>query len=171
LTGSALIGTPAYISPEQINSAEVTHLSYQYSLAVILYQLSTGQLPYDADTPLAIVIKHAKEPLPRPRAVNPNLPDSIEAVLIKALAKDPSQRYKSVAKFNQAFQTALKESLDPVSGLLKPGAVGRVPESPTLDLPSGEEEVEPEKKPSRRLAWVLILLLLLLLPLACFSVV
>ncbi len=171
LTGSALIGTPAYISPEQINSAEVTHLSDQYSLAVILYQLSTGQLPYDADTPLAIVIKHATEPLPRPRAVNPNLPDSIEAVLIKALAKDPSHRYTSIAEFNQAFQAALEESLDPVSGRLKPGAVGSMPESPGLELPSVEEEVEPEKKPSRRLARVLLLLLLLLLPLACFSVV
>jgi serine/threonine-protein kinase len=171
LTGSALIGTPAYISPEQINGGEVTHLSDQYALGVILYLLSTGELPYDADTPIAIAIKHATEPLPRPRAVNPNLPDSIEAVLIKALAKDPLQRFKSVAEFNEAFQSALKEALDPVSGLLKPGAVGSVPDSPVLEPVSVDEEEEPEEQPSRRLAWVLILLLMLLLPLACFSVV
>ena len=103
LTGSALIGTPAYISPEQINEDKITHLSDQYSLAVMLYQMSTGSLPFDADTPLALVIKHATEPLPRPRAVNPSIPDAVEAVLIKALAKKPAHRFKSVSKFNDPF--------------------------------------------------------------------
>ncbi|MEE8568319.1 MAG: serine/threonine-protein kinase, partial [Anaerolineales bacterium] len=133
LTGSALIGTPAYISPEQINGSKITHLSDQYSLGVLLYHLSTGRLPYDADTPIAIAIKHATEPLPRPRSVNPNLPDAVEAILIKALAKDPAQRFNSVAEFNDAFQAALQQALDPVSGLLKPGAVGTAPLSPHID--------------------------------------
>jgi serine/threonine-protein kinase len=104
LTGSALIGTPAYISPEQINGNKINHLSDQYSLAILLYQMCTGSLPFNADTPLAIIIKHATEPLPRPRMVNPRIPDIIEAVLIKALAKDPDQRYSSVVEFNDAFR-------------------------------------------------------------------
>lgn len=170
LTGSALIGTPAYIAPEQIKGGKVTPLSDQYSLGVVLYHLCTGRLPYDAETPLAIVIKHATEPLPRPRAVNPNLPDAVEFVLIKVLAKDPTQRFSSVAEFNDAFQEALQQALDPISGMLKPGAVGEDPVSPYLDTILEEEEEKGKKvKHSRRYALALVLLLLLVLPLACWG--
>ena len=171
LTGSALIGTPAYISPEQINGSKITHLSDQYSLGVLLYHLSTGRLPYDADTPIAIAIKHATEPLPRPRSVNPNLPDAVEAILIKALAKDPAQRFNSVAEFNDAFQTALQQALDPVSGLLKPGAVGTAPLSPIIDtVPEVEEDNGREARRPRRYVLALLLLLLLAIPLACWGI-
>ncbi len=171
LTGSALIGTPAYISPEQINGGKITHLSDQYSLGVVLYHLSTGRLPYDADTPIAIAIKHATEPLPRPRSVNPNLPDAIEVILIKALAKDPAQRFNSVAEFNDAFQAALQQALDPVSGLLKPGAVGTAPLSPLIDTaPEVEEDYGREAKRSRSYVLALLLLLLLAIPVACWGI-
>ena len=170
LTGSALIGTPAYISPEQINGSKITHLSDQYSLGVLLYHLSTGRLPYDADTPIAIAIKHATEPLPRPRSVNPNLPDAVEAILIKALAKDPAQRFNSVAEFNDAFQAALQQALDPISGMLKPGAVGEDPVSPYLDTILDVEEKGKKVKHSRRYALALVLLLLLTIPLAYWGI-
>jgi hypothetical protein len=164
LTGSELLGTPAYISPEQANGAKTSHLTDQYSLAVLLYQLCTGSLPYDADTPLAIVIKHATEPLPRPRAVNPNLPDAIEAILIKALSKDPAQRFNSIGEFNQAFQTTLQEVMDPATGKMKPEAVGKIPETLVVETETlpGEEKKPQEKKGEKRrsYAWVLLLLLL-----------
>jgi serine/threonine protein kinase len=70
LTGSAMVGTPAYISPEQALGDEVTPASDQYALAVILYQLTTGMLPYEADTPIGMAIKHATQPMPSPRSVN-----------------------------------------------------------------------------------------------------
>ena len=88
LTGSALIGTPAYMSPEVCRGEAIDARSDQYSFAIMLYQLCTGRLPFEADTPMAVALKHVNEPLPRPRQVNPNLPEGVEAVLVRALAKD-----------------------------------------------------------------------------------
>jgi serine/threonine protein kinase len=173
LTGTALVGTPAYISPEQINGDKITHLSDQYSLGVMLYHMSTGRLPFDGETPIAIAIKHVMEPLPRPRSVNPNLPDAVEAILIKALAKNPSQRFSSTIEFNRAFQEALQHALDPASGLLRPGAVGEVPESPIIEtIPLVDEEEQEEKKKGfdKRYALALLLLLLITSPLAFWGI-
>ncbi len=113
LTGSALIGTPAYMSPEQCLGAPIDARSDQYALAVVLYQMTTGQLPFEADTPMGTALKHVNEPLPRPRLVNPNLLEEVELVLVKGLAKDPGLRYDSVLELNQAFQEALQIALDP----------------------------------------------------------
>jgi serine/threonine protein kinase len=82
----------------------------------VLYHLTTGYLPFEADTPMGVVLKHINEPLPRPRDLNPNLPQPIEAVLIKALAKDPTHRYPNVLDFNAAFQSALEISLERATG-------------------------------------------------------
>jgi serine/threonine-protein kinase len=111
LTGSAIIGTPAYMSPEQITGELVSAASDQYSLGVLLYRISTGVLPFDGDTPMSIAIKHATEPLPPPRSVNPTLPVAIEKVLLKVLDKDPKRRFKSVAAFDVAFRRAFTEAV------------------------------------------------------------
>ncbi len=116
LTGSAVIGTPAYMSPEQCRGGPIDARSDQYSLGVVLYHLTTGYLPFEADTPMGVVLKHINEPLPRPRDMNPNLPEPIEAVLIKALAKNPAHRYPTISDFNAAFQSALKISLERATG-------------------------------------------------------
>lgn len=113
LTGSALIGTPAYISPEQVSGKPVSPLSDQYSLGVVVYHLSTGCLPYDAETPMAIALSHVTAPLPRPRLVNPNISRSVEAVLLKALAKNASHRFSSIADFNHALQEAMALDFEP----------------------------------------------------------
>ena len=88
LTGSALIGTPAYMSPEQCRGDPIDARSDQYSFGVMLFQITTGSLPFAGDTPMATALQHVNVPLPLPRKVNPNLPEEIELVLIKALAKD-----------------------------------------------------------------------------------
>lgn len=113
LTGSALIGTPAYMSPEQCRGEPIDARSDQYALAVVLYQMTTGRLPFEGDTPMATALKHVNEPLPRPRLVNPAIPEDVELVLVKGLAKDPSLRYPSVLELNNAFQQALVLGLDP----------------------------------------------------------
>jgi serine/threonine protein kinase len=127
LTGSTLIGTPAYMAPEQIMGHKVTPKADQYALGVVLYQLCTGRLPYDADTPMKLALKHATEPLPRPRLVNPNLPDAVEEVLLRALSKDPNFRFDSVRDFNIAFQESLKKVIDPETGGLREGVHSYLP--------------------------------------------
>ncbi len=127
LTGSTLIGTPAYMAPEQILGHKVTPRADQYALGVVLYQLCTGRVPYDADTPMKLALKHATEPLPRPRLVNPNLPDAVEEVLLRALSKDPNFRYDSIRDFNLAFHESLKKVIDPETGGLLPGVLSDLP--------------------------------------------
>jgi serine/threonine protein kinase len=112
LTGSALIGTPAYMSPEQCRGEAIDARSDQYSFAIMLFQLCTGKLPFEGDTPMAVALKHVNEPLPRPRQVNPNLPESVEGVLLRALAKNRDLRYASMAELNQAFQKAVDDALE-----------------------------------------------------------
>jgi len=91
----ATIGTPAYMSPEQGLGRPGDHRSDIYALGVMLYQLTTGQLPYEADTPLAVMLKHVNEPLPLPRTFKPDMPEGIERIILKAMAKNPDDRFQS----------------------------------------------------------------------------
>jgi serine/threonine protein kinase len=100
------------MSPEQCQGGDIDGRSDQYSFGIMLFQLCTGKLPFEADTPMAIALKHVNEPLPRPQAVNPNLPEQVDAVLIRALAKDRDLRYASMEEMNQAFQQAVAEGLE-----------------------------------------------------------
>ena len=107
LTGSMLMGTPAYVSPEQARGQPVDARTDQYALGVILYQIAVGRLPFDADTPMGTVLMHIQQPVPRPRSLNPDLPPAVEAVILKALAKERSERFPSVAALGRAYQEAL----------------------------------------------------------------
>ncbi len=92
----ATIGTPSYMSPEQGLGRPGDHRSDIYSLGVMLYQLATGQLPYDADTPLAVMLKHVNDPLPMPRSIKPGIPEGIERIILKSMAKSPDDRFQTV---------------------------------------------------------------------------
>jgi serine/threonine protein kinase len=113
LTGSAIIGTPAYMSPEQARGKRLNERSDQYSMGIILFRLVTGQLPFDAETPVGILVKQASEPLPSLSSIKPNLSKPIENVILKATAKDPANRFESMEAFNRAFQAALAHAIDP----------------------------------------------------------
>lgn len=103
----AVLGTPAYMSPEQGAGSEIDHRSDIYSLGIILYEMVTGRVPYTAETPVAIVFKHIQDPLPSARKLNPDLPEAVEIVLLKALTKNPDDRYQTAADFVQAIQKAI----------------------------------------------------------------
>jgi serine/threonine protein kinase len=104
LTRSGMaIGTPEYMAPEQWAGA-TTPQSDLYALGIVLYEMLTGRKPYVADTPAAIAIKQATEPLPSPRKFALDLPEALEHVLIKALAKEPGDRYKDVRAFIAALE-------------------------------------------------------------------
>ena len=111
LTASgAIMGTPAYMSPEQGLGQKLDGRSDIYSLGVILYEMASGHTPYSAETPMAVVIKHINDPLPPPRTVNPALPEAVERVILKALAKQPQDRYETAGNFVRALQSAIPDT-------------------------------------------------------------
>ena len=98
LTGGNILGTPAYMSPEQVQGdKEIDGRSDIYAMGVLLYQLLSGNAPYQATTPARVMMMHILEPIPNIVEAMPNLPTSIQGVVDKAMAKEPDERYQSMA--------------------------------------------------------------------------
>ncbi len=93
-----LVGTPEYMSPEQVDSHTVDARSDIYSLGVVLYELLMGKPPFAGDTPLAVAMKHKLEPPPSPRGLRQDVPFWLERVVLRCLAKDPGDRYPTAAR-------------------------------------------------------------------------
>jgi serine/threonine protein kinase/tetratricopeptide (TPR) repeat protein len=93
-----LIGTPEYMSPEQVEGKDIDQRSDLYSLGVILYEMVTGRLPFEGDTPLSVAHKHKYEPPEDPKKLNTQLPDDLARVILKCLAKDRNGRFQSAAE-------------------------------------------------------------------------
>src|SRR5215217_7496426 len=105
----AIMGTPAYISPEQAQSRSVDQRSDIYSLGIILYEMVTGSVPFTAETPLAVLFKHISDPLPLPSVIKPDIPAPVEQIILKALAKNPQDRFTTAAEFLAAWKRALAQ--------------------------------------------------------------
>lgn len=106
----ALMGTLSYMAPEQGLEGQSDARSDIYSLGIVLYEMLTQRTPYDADTPLAVLMKHLKGPLPLPRQVDPTVPEPFERVVLKALAKEPGDRYQSAKGMARALREAAEQS-------------------------------------------------------------
>jgi len=165
----AMVGTPAYISPEQGLGHAGDERSDIYSLGIVLYQLLTGNLPFDADTPMGVVLKHINDPLPSPRLLRPDLSVGLERVILRALAKDPAQRYQTAAQFvadlrraaaGQAVQTPPHATAVTASELEQTIPMRPVSSTGMVTPPSG---VTPAPPPRRRRLWVPLVLSLLIL--------
>ena len=112
LTGTSLVGTPAYMSPEQGQGLEIDGRSDVYSLGVMVYEMLTGQHPFSADTPMQTILKHITNPVPDILLANSSLSSSVAAVMKKVLAKDPTDRYSTAIAFAEDFSNAIHGNVD-----------------------------------------------------------
>lgn len=147
LTGSGVIGTPQYMSPEQGQGLKLDGRSDEYALAVMAYEMIVGRVPFEADTPIAIVLKHVTESPMLPSDINPRVPLAVSDVIVKALSKTPDERYATTVEFAAALSAAIASA--PVSG--------------TAQLPASSEPTEvvhatrtqkPSTPRNRRAIWI-----------------
>src|SRR5690606_1620098 len=133
LTGTGIIGTPQYMSPEQCRGDKnLTPASDVYALGVVLYEMVTGTTPFQADTPLAVIHMQVSAPLPPPHTIRPDITDAIEAVIFKALAKQPESRFSSCTALAEAFARAVAAYEDPAADTARSGSRATKPVSETV---------------------------------------
>jgi len=117
MSSDSIMGTPQYISPEQaMGKKDLDAGTDIYSFGVMLYEMVVGQVPFSADTPFSIIHDHIYTPLPLPKKVNPNVPEPVQRVLLKALAKDRLDRYQKTEELLEAFKDAWVEAGIPMQG-------------------------------------------------------
>jgi eukaryotic-like serine/threonine-protein kinase len=151
-TGSVM-GTPHYLSPEQAQGFDVTAVSDLYSIGVMLYEVLTGRVPFEGESAVAVAMKQVSQMPQRPSSIQPQVSPALDAVVMRALEKDPGQRFQSADAFIAALDQAMRE----------PGAAGRGTTSfaalpPVVAVPVEGEE-DPEEKRRRRRTWLIVALL------------
>ena len=134
LTGT-VIGTPEYMSPEECAGLGSTPASDQYSLAVVAFELLTGRVPFEAETPAAVIIAQISSPLPHPRQLNPALSPAVESALLKALAREPGDRFATCLDFVKALASGPTPAV-PVAAAMAPSPAPAVSRAATLGPPA-----------------------------------
>ena len=104
----AIIGTAQYLSPEQARGAPVDQTSDLYSTGIVLFELLTGEVPFTGDSPVEIAMKHLGETPPAPSDLRPDVPDDLDLVVVRALAKEPADRYQSAAAMDADLETVAR---------------------------------------------------------------
>jgi eukaryotic-like serine/threonine-protein kinase len=147
-----ILGSAKYMSPEQAAGERVGAASDLYSLGVVLYEMLTGRVPFEVETPADVTAKHAGGPPPHPREANPRVPEGMDALVVRLLATDPEDRYGSAAQLIKELRR-VRDGLSPVVSLgddATTAALG-TPAASTLPAPA------PGGAGPRRRKWFLIL--------------
>jgi tRNA A-37 threonylcarbamoyl transferase component Bud32 len=138
-TTKDLIGTPFYLSPEQVAGDRATASSDIYALGCVLYQLVTGNPPFEADTSVAVALAHRQEPVPSAKHAEPAVPDELDAIISKALQKDPVDRFATASGMASALRTfvSTEGSLEPTRTIVLPETQSA---AATAVLPTSERQ-------------------------------
>jgi len=133
----AVVGTAMYMSPEQIKGESPDNRSDVYSLGVTLFEMVSGQPPFKADSAMTLMMMHVNDPVPNIKDLNPDVPNALVAVINKALAKDPADRYQTAAQMASALREAMNQAkTDAVDAPLPPGATMIEETEPARSEPS-----------------------------------
>lgn len=159
MSSDSIMGTPQYISPEQaMGKKDLDAGTDIYSFGVMLYEMVVGQVPFSADTPFSIIHDHIYTPLPLPMKVNPKVPEAVQRVLLKALAKDRLDRYESVEELMVAFKSAWSEAGVPMQGTaitMRPGSLrGDKTDSKNQKVIPADKTVAAKDPAKKRSPWM-----------------
>ena len=167
VTGSAIIGTPAYMAPEQALGSDVDGRADVYALGVILYEMLTGKQPYQADTPMGLAIKHVTDPVPHILNVKPDLPAWIETIVATAMAKDRNDRFSTAGEMLETMQAFLRGETPIRAGKpLPPSTMQAASHAATAHAAPEAKTVFARKNRLSPLAWLALLFLIVMIVLA-----
>lgn len=174
----SIMGTAQYLSPEQARGAPVTAASDLYSVGIVLYEMLTGNVPFTGDTPVEIALKHLNEQPHPPSAVAPGIPADLDRVVLRALAKHPSDRYQSAEEFDsdlariEAGLPVARETAEAATAILAGTAAGvpataatqvlnrEPPRAPPRQPPPQDPYAEPPRRKRSIFPWLLAIVLL-----------
>src|SRR6059058_5138542 len=166
----SIIGTAQYLSPEQAKGAPVDQTSDLYSIGVVLYELLTGVVPFSGDTPVEIAMKHLSSPVEPPSAKRADVPRDLDLVVLRALAKDPGDRYHSAEEMDADLaRVARGAAVSPATEEAATAIIARPPPTAVTEVTQGPREPVPYAPPAayydydeprRRAVWPWIIALL-----------
>ncbi len=145
----AILGTAHYISPEQSRGLSADYRSDIYSLGIVIYEMLAGQPPFVGDNPVGIAMKHIQEEIPQINTINPSIPNSVVAILNKALAKNPDERYQNASELKDDLNMAMKGMPVRASVLSEQNTVIINPPKPKVER--RPVKVAPKKKKKKKL--------------------
>jgi eukaryotic-like serine/threonine-protein kinase len=164
----SVMGTPHYLSPEQAQGQEITAVSDLYSVGVMLYEALTGRVPFEGDSAVAVAMKQVSQAPQRPSSINPKVSPALDAAVMRALEKEPGQRFQSADAFIAALDAALR---DPGGGAQGTAAFAPLPPvvaTPEEPVAEGFDE-DAEARRRRRRRWLLVALAVLIGALVGFA--
>lgn len=153
-----VVGSAHYFSPEQARGGEIKACSDLYSLGIVLYEMLTGVVPFRGDSPISVALKHIQETPKRPGLINPEIPENVENIVMKAIAKDPADRFADADEMKKSIELALEGYFDNTGSDFDNGATKVIERVRLNDLSTDYEKAERQYLTANEragiLAWV-----------------